>query len=215
MTQTEIYDTDYTKFIHLIGTVHFTQRSVREASYAVKKTGIRDLAIELDLRRYTVLRNLCSACSEREFCSAKCEFIAASDALGNINANIWLMDMPEELMRERISESRDDRVLGDHYFSFGVRDEDLPWLWDSQGPPVWRVLIQERDALMAARLAAIASSVLEKEEQPNILALVGAAHVRGITGHLQNPASLPETLKRLGLPYSPPTLVKRIHVQNG
>ena len=78
--------------------------------------------------------------------------------------------------------------------------------------PIWRVLIEERNALMAARLASIASNKLEKKENPNLLALLGAAHVKDIKDFLQNPRSIQRVLKKLNLPYSPPTLVKRIKV---
>ena len=65
---------------------------------------------------------------------------------------------------------------------------------------------------MAARLVVIASDKLEKKENPNLLALLGAAHVKGIKDLLQNPKSIQRALKKMNLPYSPPTLVKRIKV---
>lgn len=77
---------------------------------------------------------------------------------------------------------------------------------------VWRVLIDERDTLMAARLAWIASESLKAEENPNILALVGAAHVKGIESLLRNPMALRENLRWLELPFTPPTLVRRIQI---
>ena len=43
----EIYDIDYNRFIRILGTAHFTRRSIQEARRAVKGTGARDLAIEL------------------------------------------------------------------------------------------------------------------------------------------------------------------------
>ncbi|MEM2936019.1 MAG: hypothetical protein QW231_02455 [Candidatus Bathyarchaeia archaeon] len=79
-------------------------------------------------------------------------------------------------------------------------------------PTVWRVLIQERNALMAARLAWIASKGLDEGEKPKILALVGAAHVTDIRELLRSPISIRENLRKLRLPYTPPTLIRRIGV---
>ena len=79
-------------------------------------------------------------------------------------------------------------------------------------PTVWRVLIQERNALMAARLAWIASKTLDEGGKPEILALVGAAHVADIQQLLRNPMSIRENLRKLRLPYSPPALIRRIGV---
>ncbi len=80
-----------------------------------------------------------------------------------------------------------------------IKDEELPWLWEkgfkkealnrSQkqleylkkiSPQIWRVLIEERNALMAARLASIVSNIIERGGKPNVLALIGAAHVEGV-----------------------------------
>ncbi len=230
--QIEISDTDYTKFVHLLGTAHFTQRSVKEASEAVKSIGTKDLAIELDERRFNLMNKLCIRCPRRETCLSKCEFVVASEALGNINANIWLIDMSEVEMKKRISMLTNSWVSRQQpFFLNKIGDEILPWLWEKGykdevvrrsnknlevlqrvAPPLWRVLIEERDSLMAVRLAAIASSKLDKKESPNILALVGAAHVSGIKGLLKNPILIQESLRRLNLPYSPPTLMRRVRV---
>jgi len=77
---------------------------------------------------------------------------------------------------------------------------------------MWRVLIDERDTLMAARLAWIASEGLKVEGSPNILVLDGAAHVKGIKSLLRNPVAIRESLRGLGLPFTPPTLVRRIQI---
>ncbi len=79
-------------------------------------------------------------------------------------------------------------------------------------PHVWRVLIEERNALMAARLAAIATGMLEREKKPSILALVGATHVDGIKALLRKPKLIRESLRRFSLSYSQPTQVRRIQV---
>ncbi len=38
----EIFDTDYTKYIYLLGTAHFTKRSSSEAINAIKNTKTQD-----------------------------------------------------------------------------------------------------------------------------------------------------------------------------
>ena len=74
------------------------------------------------------------------------------------------------------------------------------------------VLIKERNALMAARLAWIASKRMDAGEKPNILALTGAAHVEEIKELLRNPMSIKGNLRGLRLPFSPPTLVRRVGI---
>jgi len=231
--KTEILDVDYTNYINILGTAHFTQRSIIEAYQAVKNTGTKDLAIELDEKRFRTLNRLCFFCS-KSFCSFKCEFITAAEALGNIDANIWLIDMSEEDMLYRIkrlipSISHSELI----YALTMIKDEELPWLWEKGFktealnrsikkleslrkifPQIWRVLIEERNALMAARLANIISNMIEHGEKPNVLALMGAAHVNDVKKFLKNPKLIPITLKRLELNYSPPTLIRKIKLQN-
>jgi len=185
--QTEIYYIDYNQFIHILGTTHFTRRSLNDARKAVVQLKPKDLAIELDMRRYQILNNQCANCRHNNNCTHKCEFIGAVDALGNVDANIWLLDMSKRqfVQRTRMFASR---------------------------ALVRRVLIDERDTLMAARLTWIASESLKADVNPNILALFGAAHVTGIKSLLQNPMAIKENLWRLELPFAPPTLVRRIQV---
>ena len=185
--QTEIYNIDYTQFTQVLGTTHFSKRSLREANRAVDQIKPTDLAIELDMKRYRLLNNDCVACPNRETCTRKCEFIGAVDALQNRDTNIWLIDMSRS--------------------QFWQRMYAMP-----AGSSYWRVLLHERDTLMATRLAWIATSSLEKDETPRILALVGAAHVRGIESLLQNPYRMKEKLRRLELPFTPPVLIRRIKV---
>jgi len=185
--QTEIYNIDYTQFTYVLGTTHFSKRSLREAHSAVAQINPTDLAIELDMKRYQLLNNDCATCPNRESCTRKCEFIAAVDALQNRDTNIWLIDMSRS--------------------QFWQRMHAIP-----AGSSHWRVLLHERDTLMAARLAWIATSSLEKGETPRILALVGAAHVKGIESLLQNPFHLREKLRRLELPFTPPVLIRRVMI---
>jgi pheromone shutdown protein TraB len=65
---------------------------------------------------------------------------------------------------------------------------------------------------MAARLACITSDQLMENKKPNILAFVGAAHVEGIKKLLSNPLAIKENLRKLGLTFTPPTLIRRINV---
>jgi pheromone shutdown protein TraB len=63
---------------------------------------------------------------------------------------------------------------------------------------------------MAARLAWITTSSLEKGETPRVLALVGAAHVKGMNVMLSDPAVLKKRLDRLELQFTPPVLMRRV-----
>lgn len=185
--QAEIYNIDYNQFVHILGTTHFTRRSLFDAHRTVNQLKPTDLAIELDLERFRKLNTNCALCPHNKICTSKCEFIGAADALGNVNANIWLIDMSRRQFAQRT-----------HLFA-------------SQAS-VWRVLIDERDTLMAARLAWITTQSLKAERKPNILALVGAAHAKEIKSLLRNPIAIREDLQRLELHFTPPTLIKRISV---
>jgi len=185
--QAEIYNVDYNQFVHILGTTHFTPRSLLDAYKAVAKLKPTDLAVELDMERFRTLNTNCAICPENNVCTSKCEFIGAAEALGNVDANIWLIDMSRHQFAQRT-----------HMFASRAA--------------VWRVLIPERDTLMAARIAWIASENLRAEGNPNILALVGAAHVKGISSMLKNPLEIKENLQVLNLEFTPPTLVRRIQI---
>jgi len=183
----EIYSIDYSQLIHILGTTHFTKRSLYDAYRAVAQLKPTDLAIELDMKRYQVLNNQCATCPQNKNCTHKCEFIGAVEALENRDTNIWLIDMSK---REFIG-----RMSGPHSMSSR-----------------WRILLDERDTLMAARLAWIATESLKKGETPRVLALVGAAHVKGISSLLRNPVSIKESLHWLELSFTQPTLIRRIKI---
>ena len=80
-------------------------------------------------------------------------------------------------------------------------------------PSVWQVLIDERNTLMAARLAWIVTKNLDEERKSKILALIGAAHVEGIERLLNNPYLICENIRKFGLPFTEPTLIRRVAVQ--
>jgi len=203
--QTEIRDIDYNEFVSLLGTAHFTRRSIREACEAVEQLKPTDLAIELDLQRFNVLNGICASCPKRSRCDRKCEFVGATDALGNTDANIWLIDMSEYEIAVRIRAAAYPWSSGGWgyisyaYMPFYNDEEDEVSLWERgfkeevldasqrrlellrrRAPAVWRVLIDERNALMAARLAWIVSKSLDDGKKPKILAVAGAAHVDGV-----------------------------------
>ncbi len=232
--QTQIHDVDYGDYLTLVGTAHFTKRSLRDAYEAVERLGPYDLAIELDLRRFKVLNRRCLRCPWRSSCVGRCEFIGATDALGNVDAYIWLIDMSEGEMAERIragmtfSEHRYKAMLP-RVLSLNVDDASL---WESGFkdevvhrsmkrmdrlkslfPTIHRVLIDDRNTLMAARLAWIVTKRLDEGVvEPRTLAFVGAAHVEGIEKLLRDPVSIGTSLKDLGLRFTPPTPIRRIKV---
>ena len=240
--QTEIRNVDYNEFVSLLGTAHFTKRSVREAYEAVRQMKPTDLAIELDLQRFNVLNGGCASCPKNSKCDRKCEFVGATDALGNTDANIWLIDMSEYEIAIRIrsaaypfssggwgyinyadvpffydyeaNEEEDEVSLWERGFKEKVLDANQRRLelLRRQAPAVWRVLIDERNTLMAARLAWIISKSLEDERKPKILAVVGAAHVDGIRELLANPLAIKENMRRLNLTFTPPTLIRRVKI---
>ena len=232
----EIYNVDYNDQVSFVGTAHFTRRSLQDAYEAVRQLQPSDLAIELDLRRFRILNNACSTCPKKATCTRKCEFIAATEAIGNVDTNIWLIDMSEREIGQRIRRLRQLMAprwtwLSRVRIPFVPREDEMTRLWE-QGfkdevlnsyqrrlerlrrgaPHTWRVLIEERNTLMAVRLAWIASEKLKEDKESKILALVGAAHVDGIKALLKEPISIKESLRRLNLTFTPPTLIRRISV---
>ncbi len=185
--QAEIYNIDYNQVVHILGTTHFSKRSLLDAHREVDRLRPTDLAIELDMKRYHILHSQCSNCPENGKCNRKCEFIGAVESLGNKDTNIWLIDMSKSQFTQRLYRPQ-------HRYSH------------------WRVLLNERDTLMAARLAWIVTESLKKNQEPRVLALVGAAHRKGIQALLGSPASIRENLKWLDLSFTPPTLIRRIAV---
>jgi len=229
--QTEIYNMDYNDYVSLVGTAHFTRRSLYDAYQTVERLKPSDLAIELDLKRFRILNSACWTCPRHGICTSKCEFIGATEALGNVDANIWLIDMSEREIGQRIQKLTTPTWIFRVSHPFFHQEDEMTRLWEQgfkdevintyqrrlerlrrRAPEVWRVLIDERNTIMAARLAWIASEKLKEEEKPNILAFVGAAHVEGIKELLSKPVGIKENLKRLSLTFTPPTLIRRISV---
>ena len=65
---------------------------------------------------------------------------------------------------------------------------------------------------MAARLAWIATQRLERGEGAKILALMGAAHISGVKKLLCYPLLIKEELRKFGLKFMEPTLIRRVCV---
>ena len=229
----EILNIDYSEYVEIVGTAHFTRRSINDAYESIKSLKPKDVALELDWRRFQHLNTACLACPKKGSCKGICEFTGAAEALGNVDANIWLIDMTEQEMKHRIR-SRMTPVERSR-IGFQVHrnlDEDPLWLWEKGFkdrvidnskreieasrrffPSVWWVLIDERNALMAARLAWIASKNLDEEKNSKIVTFVGAAHVEGIKELLMNPILIKNQLRRSNLSFTEPTLIRRVAVQ--
>ncbi len=229
----EIHNIDYNNHVDLVGTAHFTRRSLNDAVTAITSLRPSDVALELDLKRFRSLNNACIGCPRRGSCQGVCEFIGATLALGNVDANVWLIDMTELEMQSRMK-----RTMTPHewsrlgYLNRRWNEVNPVWLWEKGFkeevvenskrqierdrkylPSVWRVLIDERNALMAARLAWIISENRERSQDANVLAFVGAAHVDGIKELLKEPCLIQQSLKRFDLSFTEPTLMRRVAIQ--
>ncbi len=229
----EILNINYNKHVDMVGTAHFTRRSVNDAYETIKSLKPNDVALELDWRRFQLLNSACSNCLKRGSCKAICEFTGATEALGNADANIWLIDMTEQEMKRRIRDRMTPFERSRMGFQIYPKAYENPiWLWEKGFkervinntkreieagrklfPSVWWVLIDERNALMAARLAWITSKNLEEGKNSKTLAFVGAAHVEGIRDLLKNPYIIREQLRKSNLSFTEPTLIRRVSIQ--
>jgi pheromone shutdown protein TraB len=229
----EILNVDYNQHIDLVGTAHFTKRSINDAYEAIKSKNPKDVAIELDWKRFKNLNSACVGCPKFSSCEGLCEFTSATQALGNVDANIWLIDISQEEMQHRIkSQMSYSEKKRSRYMQYSGYEQDPVWLWERGFkekvinnskrqieasrrifPSIWRVLIDERNALMSARLAWIASKKLNQKKIPKILALVGAAHVEGLENLLKNPLLIKDQLRRFSLSFNEPTLVRRVAIK--
>jgi pheromone shutdown protein TraB len=229
----QIFNVDYNQYVEVVGTAHFTRRSINDTCESIKSLNPKDVALELDWKRFKYLNTACLGCPKISSCKGLCEFTAAAEALGNVDANIWLIDMTEPEMQRRIRSkiTRIERERMGRLLSRGL-DEDPVWLWEEGFkdrvinnskkqieasrrlfPSVWRVLIDERNVLMSAKLAWIASKNLSEGNNAKILAFVGAAHVEGIENLLMNPLYIKDQLRRFSLSFTEPNLVRRVAVQ--
>lgn len=227
---------DYSSYVEFIGTAHFTRTSIRDVLSAVKQEKYTAVCIELDKYRYDRLKNRCRFCSKWSSCDRKCEFVTATEALGNQDADIWLIDMTEREINHRISTLATypeicawngirNRVLygqiqGLKLWEEGLKDEAMDYfqgnlqVMKETFPSLFRILITERNVLMACHLICIISRYLKQlpSEKLRILALTGAAHVDGIKKLLKSPNETLHLLKKLQIPFSPPIQIRRIKV---
>ncbi|MDH5374253.1 MAG: hypothetical protein OEZ21_02225 [Candidatus Bathyarchaeota archaeon] len=229
----EIFNIDYNEYVDIVGTAHFTGRSINDAYESIKSLKPKDVAIELDWRRFQHLNTACLNCPKSGSCKGLCEFTGAAEALGNVDANIWLIDMTEHEIRLRIRSRMTpfERARIGLQMHRGV-DEDPIWLWEKGFkdrvinnskreieasrklfPSVWQVLIDERNALMAAKLAWIGSKNLNEGKDSRILTFVGAAHVEGIKDLLMNPLLIKDQLRKFNLSFTEPILIRRVAIQ--
>jgi pheromone shutdown protein TraB len=229
----QIFNVDYNQYVEVVGTAHFTRRSINDAYESIAARKPKDVALELDWKRFQLLNVACLGCPRKGLCKGICEFTGAAEALGNINANIWLIDMTEQEMGIRIRSKMTPFERAHRGFQiYSNVGENPTRLWekgfkdkvinDSKRrittlrkffPSVWRVLIDERNALMAARLAWITSKNLSEEKNDKILAFVGAAHVEEMKHLLMNPLLISEKLREFNLSFTEPILVRRVAVQ--
>ncbi|MDV3277548.1 MAG: TraB/GumN family protein [Nitrososphaerales archaeon] len=213
----------------VLGTAHFTRRSVGEAVAAASSERYSSVSIELDKQRFDEL-NATSLNAPRSIRAiAEGEFVAASDAFGNRDGDIWLIDIALGEIRSRIAPTLTASELrvwnevssrlapyetaGIRLWEAGNEREAMRYLgWTTRAmerfsPTLHRALIEERNVIMAARLMEIAGVTKGKG-----LVLVGKAHVLGLGRLLAEPARIAEGFERYGLNYSPPVRVRRARV---
>lgn len=165
---------NYLRHVRLLGTAHWSQRSITDAVNSVNTVNPQAICIELDKRRFDFLRRACFECPRFVNCTEKCEFVAATDALGNQDADIWLIDMDENEIAERIrSRATPEEIVawkrisayvaehnshGLELWEEGLKQEASDYfnggteLMHRTFPTLWQVLIHERNLLMASRL---------------------------------------------------------------
>ncbi|MFQ6075599.1 MAG: hypothetical protein ACE5Z5_05640 [Candidatus Bathyarchaeia archaeon] len=227
-----VLDTDYSRYVEFVGTAHFSERSLSEAVEAVKV--IKPVAITLELcpYRYEFLQDICKNCPRWGECTQRCEFLATVDELRKVDVDVWLIDMIQDEIAARVlaTASREEakawkrlqgylarrEEYGLELWEEGLKDEamrlfdgDLK-LMKETFPTLWRVLILERNALMACRLIFIVSQYVEKSlEDFKVVVLTGAAHVKGLRELLTRPREAFQLLNHFGIAFSQPPLIKR------
>jgi radical SAM protein with 4Fe4S-binding SPASM domain len=231
----QVPNIDLSKYVDFVGTAHFSRKSAQEVAEKVNRTKPEAVCVELCPYRYYYIRNACRRCPKRSYCSGKCEFIIATEVLGNRNADIWLIDMTEKEIWRRIACKATvneaeawRRILGYvgvqeargfRLWEEGLKDEAIRYfngnmeLMRKAFPTLWHVLISERNALMACRLIYVISRYFEEGmDKFKILAVTGAAHVEGIKELLKNPAIAFTLLEKYGITFTPPYMIRRVKV---
>ncbi len=223
---------EFTSQFDLVGTAHFTGRSIADAVEAASSGMHSAVAIELDRARFDELNRSGYSVGILHRPAAEGEFVAATDAFGNRDGDLWLIDWsmdqidhrlrmtltPEELRRWlRISrELNHYELMGIQFWEAGMKKDALRYLnltteaMRGYSPSFHRVLIEERNLLMSARLIDIVRRFSDTE--PRVLVLVGMAHVDGVRELLNSPKKISEGFQRYGLNYSSPTRIRRARV---
>jgi pheromone shutdown protein TraB len=226
---------NYLQYVEFIGSAHFSKASIMEVMERVQELKPDAVALELCPPRYYHLQRVCLNCPRRGNCDRKCEFIISTDYLVNKDTDIWLIDMEEPEIQARIRSAATNREVRDwlrasRYVSSkeqeglqlweAGRKEEAMHVFDTNTeimrrtfPSLWKVLIEERNALMAARLYYIIRSYLDKGLKDfKILVVTGAAHVPGLKELLRNPELAFETMKKYGIKPTVPFRIKRVRV---
>jgi len=213
----------------VLGTAHFTRKSVTDAIAAASSGRYSSVSLELDKQRFDALDVASYRAPWGARGDVEGEFVAASDALGNRDADIWLIDLSLGRIQSRIAEHMTVSELRDWnyvsarlsgYENRGIRlwesgreEEAMRYLdvttraMERYAPTLFRALIEERNLVMAARLMEVASLSRGKG-----LVLVGKAHVEGILQLLSDTSLISEGFGRFGLTYAPPVRVRRVAV---
>ncbi len=190
------------------------------------------VAIELDKQRFDELDVMAYSVAAPYRQVAEGEFLAATDAFGNRNGDMWLIDWsmneidsrlkvtltPEEIWNwNRVSGKLSPyEATGARFWELGRKQEALEYLnlttnaMSDYIPSLYRVLIKERNLIMAARLLEIANQ--NDEQLGKTVVLVGMAHVRGLNELLQEPERIQRGFETYGLNYSSPSRIRRVRV---
>lgn len=226
-----IHDVDYLRFLDFVGTAHFSRRSISDALTAVRTTKPVGICLELCPFRYAYLKTVQEDPLKRGLSSLQNEFVATVDLLGDMEVEVWPIDMNQEEIAARIlalasvEEARAWNRIQGHLSAMeevglrlweeGLKDEatrvfdgDVE-LMRKAFPTLWKVLILERNVFMACRLIYLVSHYLDQGlTEFKILVFVGAAHVEGIKQLLQQPTRAFQALERLGIYFTQPHAVK-------
>ncbi len=216
----------------LVGTAHFTGRSIADAVKAASSGVHSAVAIELDRARFDELNRGGYSVGIPHRPAAEGEFVAATDAFGNRDGDLWLIDWSLDQIDHRLRKTLTSaelrrwirisrelnpyEVMGIRFWEAGMKENALKYLnlttqaMRGYTPTFHRVLIEERNLLMSARLMDIVRR--SSDTEPRLLVLVGMAHVDGVRELLNSPEKISEGFERYGLNYSSPTRIRRARV---
>jgi len=153
------------------------------------------VAIELDKWRFDELSQTRAQLGGRGRAIVEGEFVAATDAFGNRDGDLRLIDWSIEQINRRLSltlsgeelwrwrqysrELHQHEVIGERLWEAGMKERAIQYLdkttraMKEYFPSLYRVLIQERNLVMSARLMEIARQ--ESGSRDSVLVLIGMA----------------------------------------